>query len=510
MNLGNIINENTMARGIITMSFSNNNTSNIISQNLSLNILHLEEILHIKSASDILVRNFNIGHSKAYWIGINGLVSNDTLQYIFSDLLDKANTYDNVVEDIESFMNTRITYGQAELCSDWDKILKHILSGPSVLFIDGFDQAIVLDCRHYPGRSISEPDVEIVTKGAKDSFTESLTSNTGLIRRRIRSYDLIFDRISIGSESKTDVSIGYIYGKSDLSLVSSIKEALTSANITSITMGSKSIEEILLRKRWCNPMPSMISTQRPDVIASYLTEGYICVVTDTSPYVLILPTTIFQYTQSPEDYYKTPAVGNYIRLIRFLSIVTALLLMPLFLLLGSLKNILPEWLSYVTGTHMSCIRMFVYVLFVELGLDLFKYASAHSFSGYSNSLSIVGGLIIGDIATSLNWASTEILFYEALTLLATLALPYVELGDAIRLYRLFLIITTGIGGCLGVGILGFTIGIIMVIISIVTTPTFGDKSYFWPLHPFNKKALKTLLFRYTTPHAQPANTWNDL
>lgn len=492
------------------MSLTSQNTPTPISANLSLNIMHLEEQLHMKTASDILVRNFNIGSSKAYWIGINGLVANDVLQYIFSDILDKTNTFNGIVEDIEDFMNTRITYGQAELCNDWNKIFRHILSGPSVMFIDGFDQAIILDCRHYPGRSISEPDVEIVTKGAKDSFTESLTSNTGLIRRRIRTCDLIFDRISIGNESKTDVSIGYIYGKSDLSLVEHIKNSLFSSDITSVTMGSKSIEEILLKKRWCNPMPSMISTQRPDVVASYLTEGYVCIVTDASPYVLILPTTIFQYTQSPEDYYKNPAVGNYIRLIRFLSIVTALFLMPVFLLLGSIKDYLPQWATQITGDDMSIVRMFVYVIFVELGLDLFKYASAHSFSGYSNSLSIVGGLIIGDIATSLNWASTEILFYEALTLLATLALPYVELGDAIRLYRLFLILTTGIGGCLGFGITGFTIGVILVAISIITTPTFGGKSYFWPLHPFNLKALKPLIFRYTTPHAQPANTWKEL
>lgn len=481
-----------------------------ISQNLSLNIMHLEECLHMKTSSDILFRNFNIGNTKAYWIGINGLMSNDVLQYIFSDILDKTNTFDGEIKDIEAFMNTRITYGQAELCSDWDKIFKHILSGPSVLFIDGFDQAIILDCRHYPGRSISEPDVEIVTKGAKDSFTESLTSNTSLIRRRIRTCDLIFDRISLGNESKTDVSIGYIHEKCDYSLVLSIKERLTSANITSITMGNKSIEEILLNKRWYNPMPSMISTQRPDVVASYLTEGYVCIITDTSPYVLILPTTIFQYTQSPEDYYKNPAVGNYIRLIRFISIVTALFLMPVFLLFGSIKASLPSWLNQIYGNDMSFVRMLVYVIFVELGLDLFKYASAHSFSGYSNSLSIVGGLIIGDIATTLNWASTEILFYEALTLLATLALPYVELGDGIRLYRLFLILTTGIGGCLGLGIIGFTFGVILIVISVATTPTFGGKSYFWPLYPFNWKALKPLIFRYTTPHAQPANTWKEL
>ena len=492
------------------MSNTSTDISGRISANLSLNIMYLEDALHLKNASDILIRNFNIGESKAYWIGINGLLSNDTLQYIFSDILDKTNTFDGTIVNIEDFMNSRITYGQAELCSDWNKILRHILSGPSVMFIDGFDQAIVLDCRHYPGRSISEPDVEIVTKGAKDSFTESLTSNTGLIRRRIRSRNLIFHRMSIGLESKTDVSIGYICDKCDLTLVSSIQEKLSLANITSITMGSKSIEEILVHKRWYNPMPLMISTQRPDVVASYLSEGYVCIVTDTSPYVLILPTTVFQYTQSPEDYYKNPAIAGYIRLIRFVSIITALLLMPIFLLMGSIKETLPQWLYQFTGGDMSNIRALTYVVFVELGLDLFKYASAHSFSGYSNSLSIVGGLIIGDIATTLNWASTEILFYEAITLLATLALPYVEFGDAIRIYRLFLILTTGIGCCLGFGIIGFVAGILLVFLSIITTPTFGNKSYLWPLYPFNWQALKTLIFRYTTPSAQPVKTWKNL
>lgn len=485
-----------------------NDTNQTPSKNLSLNILYLEEKLHMKTASDILVRNFNIGKNKAYWIGVNGLVNNDVLQLIFSDLLVKSNLTNWEIDDIEQFMNTKITYGQAELCQSWDKILKHILSGPSVLFIDGFDQAIILDCRNYPGRNVSEPDVEIVTKGAKDSFTESLTSNTGLIRRRIRACDLIFDRISLGTETKTDVSIGYIHSKCDLSLVNKIKDVLLSSDLSGITMGSKSVEELLLKKRWCNPLPAMISTQRPDVVASYLSEGYISVVTDTSPYVLILPTTIFQYTQSPEDYYKNPAVGNYIRFIRFICVIISLFLMPTFLLLGSLEDSLPGWLSGITGDESSFIRLFVYVLFVELGLDLFKYASAHSFSGYSSSLSIVGGLIIGDIATTLNWASTEILFYEALTLLATLALPYVEFGDALRLYRLLLVITTGIGGLLNHSIIGFILGVSLIILSLITTPTFGGKSYFWPLYPFNKAALKRLVFRYTTPKSQPANIWN--
>lgn len=485
------------------------NKTDKLSNNLSLNILYLTEKLHLKTASDVLIRNFNIGHNRAYWIGVNGLINNDVLQLIFSDLLIEDSSSDYAINDIEVFMNTKITYGQAELCDSWKKILKHILSGPSILFIDGFDKAIVLDCRNYPSRSISEPDVEIVTKGAKDSFTESLTSNTALIRRRIRNCDLIFDRISLGTETKTDVSIGYIHGKCDFELVKKVKETLLTSKLSGITMGHKSIEELLVKKRWYNPMPSMVSTQRPDVVASYLSEGYISIVTDTSPYVLVLPTTLFQYTQSPEDYYKNPAVGNYIRFIRFVSILTSVFLMPFFLLLGSMQHALPKWLSSVTGDEISFIRMFIYVLFVELGLDLFKYASAHSFSGYSSSLSIVGGLIIGDIATTLNWASTEILFYEALTLLATLALPYVEFGDALRLYRLMLVLTTGIGGCLNHSIAGFLLGVVLITLSLTTTPTFGGKSYFWPLYPFNFKALKTLVFRYTTPKAQPANIWKE-
>ncbi len=480
-----------------------------VSKDLSENITYLNATFHINEASDILVRNINIGKTKAYWIGVNGLVANDILQYIFSDILDFSYTEDEEVKDLENFMNSKIGYCQAELSDSFDKILKSVLSGPSALFVDGFDSAIILDCRNYPGRSVDEPDVELVTKGAKDSFTESLVSNTALIRRRVRTCDLIFKRISVGNESKTDISIGYIKGKSDTALVDKVITTLENADISNITMGNKSVEELLLKKRWFNPMPSMISTQRPDVVASYLAEGYICVVCDASPYVLILPTTIFQYTQSPEDYYKTPAMGNYIRLIRFICLITSLFLMPLFLMFGSIRDSLPDWFSGFVGDEMPFIRMFIYVMFVELGLDLFKYACAHSFSGFSNSLSIVGGLIIGDIATTLNWASTEILFYEAVTLLATMALPYVEFGDGIRLYRLFLILTTALGGFLGNSVLGFIIGLIMVFVSLATTKTFGGKSYFWPLYPFNLKALKTLLFRYTTPKAQPARTWNE-
>jgi len=115
----------------------------------------------------------------------------------------------------------------------------------------------------------------------------------------------------------------------------------------------------------------------------------------------------------------------------------------------------------------------------------------------------VGGLLIGDIAVSLNWASPEILFYGAITLLASLSITNLELSDAIRVYRIFLTVLTGF-----FGLYGFGIGLALTLLSIITTPTFGGMSYFWPLFPFNYSALKTLLFRRPTSKAQPCKVWD--
>ena len=244
-------------------------------------------------------------------------------------------------------------------------------------------------------------------------------------------------------------------------------------------------------------------TERPDVACSYLLEGHILLIVDNSPTVLILPGTIFQFTQSPEDYYKGALTGCYLRLVRFLCIPLSLLLMPCFLLLAAYYPAVAENWQLLTTTELTPARLVFYVIAVEFLLDLFKYSASLSSSRFSGSLSIVGGLIISDIAVSLKWASTEVLFYASITLLASLSISSIEFADALRLYRIFLVFMTGFGGRTG-----FFIGVTLVSLSIATTPTFGKMSYFWPLIPFNKAALKNLLFRYPTAKAQPCNVWD--
>ncbi len=473
-----------------------------LSSSLEKNIEQIQSVFPIPQSFDIVTRRLFLGETKAYWIGINGFCRVELLQQIFSDLQNPIYMKDNRIEDIERYMNAKIGYAQASLSGSWEDIISNILSGPSALFIDGFAQAIMIDVRTYPARSVSEPDTERVTLGARDGFVETMLFNTNLIRRRIRSPRLTFEMQSIGAESKTDVAIAYLDNNVNHEFLAQLKQSLTGLSVTSLTMGAKSLEELLVKKRWFHPLPCMHYTERPDVACSFLMEGHIVVIVDNSPSVLILPCTVFQFMQSPEDYYKSPVVGTYFRLIRFLCIPVSLILMPLFLLLTVYFPEFSEKWEILSTESLPGPTIIFYIFAVEFLLDLFKYSASVSSSRFSGSLSIIGGLIIGDIAVELNWASVEILFYAAVTLLTSLSLASIEFSDALRVYRLFLVITTAL-----FGLWGFLGGLALVLLSIITTPTFGGMSYFWPLYPFQWKALCTLLLRYPTASAQPSKVW---
>lgn len=429
-----------------------------LSSQIDENIETAKEILPIGTSFDMITRDLFLGETRGYWIGINGFCRTEILQQIFSDLQNPLYMKDSCIEDIRHYMNAKIGYAQVSLTEDWDEIVKNILSGPSVLLIDGFDQAIIMDVRTYPARGIDEPDTEKVTRGSRDGFVETMLFNTNLIRRRIRSPRLTFEVKSVGTESKTDVAIAYVKGSVNEELLDTLRKKLDSLEVTSLTMGTKSLEELLVHKRWYNPLPSLHSTERPDVACSYLMEGYILLIVDNSPETLILPCTIFQFTQSPEDYYKSPVVGNYFRLVRFGCIFISLLLMPLFLLITAYYPELSDKWKLLTSGRIPPINLIFYVLIVEFGLDLFKNSASLSSSRFSGSLSIVGGLIIGDIAVSLNWATVEVLFYASITLLTSVALSSMEFGDAIRVYRIFIILMTAV-----FRLWGFIGGLILVL-----------------------------------------------
>ena len=470
-----------------------------LSSHLSQNITLFQQLLPIGKSFDIITRDITLGSTPCYFLAINGMCDLQTIQWLFADI--EATDFQagaKSTDALPQYVKDQFFYAQITFSDSPKEMLDSLLCGPCLLLLDGYQQGLIIDTRHYPGRSVEEPDTERVLQGAKDGFTETLLTNCNLIRRRLRYPGLTFSLSKIGSLSNTDVAIAYLENQCNPQLLKELQRKLSQLQTATLTMGIHSLQELLIKKSLLHPMPSAFLTARPDVACSYLSEGYLLLMVDTSPFALVLPCHLFQFLQNPEDYYKSPPVGTYTRFVRLLCLFLSLFLMPVFLWLCLEPQLVPPFLQGLVPDQADPTAIFIYVLFVELGLDLFKYASAHSANAYSGAFAIIGGLLLSDMAISLQWTNEEVIFYGAATLLASLGITSVELADAIKLYRFCLILLIGFFSTWG-----FLFGVLFIIFSIVTTPVFDKKGYLWPLFPFYPKALGRLLFRFPTNKVQP-------
>ena len=365
-----------------------------------------------------------------------------------------------------------------------------LLSGALLMFVDGEETAIIIDAREYPVRSIEEADTEKDTNGPKDGFVETIIFNAAMIRRRVRDRNLCFEMTNVGESSKTDVCLAYLKGKADEKYLRDLRKKLDGIQVDSLVMAHNSLEELLLPRRWFNPLPQIRYTQRPDIAASYLQEGHVLIMVDTSPSVMITPTTFFYYTQYAEDFIQTPVVGTYYSLARILALLTAQFLVPAWLLLAEHISP-PQWLSFIGMKEPGPIPLLIQFLLLEFGFDLLKMSSMHSPTYMGGTFGIIGALLLGDFAIKVGVFVPESIFYMAVTIIASYCIPNSDLTYAVRLFRLFLLIATGL-----LGIWGFIGSIILILILMLSTKTMDSKRpYLWPLIPLNIKALGNMLIR---------------
>lgn len=456
----------------------------------------LKEYLNIGKSFDIVGREFVIGEGKrsSYLIFIDGFAKDDVLLRILEELqpLRQEQTSLNIVKTI---IQSRIGYIEVNTATELDKLQSFVLAGALALIIDGENEAIIIDAREYPVRSPEEPDLEKVTRGSRDGLVETIIFNTALIRRRIRDPKLIFEIKSVGKRSKTDVVIGYIDDLADKNLLKTINNKLDQINVDALVMAEKTLEECIIKKKWYNPLPQAKFTERPDVVAAHLLEGHIAILVDTSPSVMILPVTMFHFTQHAEDYYQNPFIGTYIRWIRFLGMLSAFILLPLWLILVYNRNLLPHYLQFLGPKEPGKIPLFLQFLLLEFGLDLLRISSIHTPNSLSTSLGIIGGLLLSEFAVKVGWFTSETVLYAALAGIGTFATPSIEFAMAIRVFRILLLILTGLFRNIG-----FIIGILITFWIIYSTETLGSiKKYTWPLFPFDGKALSHILFRKPIP-----------
>ena len=458
------------------------------SKNLNENEMFLKQQLPIEKSFDIIFRPIMIGGKNAFYISIDGLSKDETILRIFQVI--QGETAFESLSSLQRFLQTKISYLECELTENPQDAIRLILSGALLIMIDGFDSAIILDTRTYPTRSPEEPDLEKVTRGARDGLVETIVFNTALIRRRIRDPRLIYEMHTVGSSSQTDVAVGYINGLVDPNLLDHLRDSLNTLNTDALLMGEKTLEELLIKKRWYNPFPQAKFTERPDVAAAHLLEGHVIVLVDNSPTAMLFPATMFHFTQHSEDYYQNPLVVTYTRWIRFFAMMICLFFAPIWLCIAQNPHLAPNWLQFMIPQEAEALPLFAQLLIIELGMEILRMASIHTPSGLSTAMGIIGGLLLGQFAIDVKILQPESVLFMAFTGLATYAVPSVEFGLALRIYRIFFLLLTGL-----LGLWGLLGGIAVFFIVLLTTRSFSGLRYTWPLIPFDGKALSNVLIR---------------
>lgn len=460
-----------------------------ISSNIDKNVELIKEILPVKKSFDVILREIIVDNKKAYLLFIDGFVKDSIMVHVMKELQKVS---DNEKDTARKVMLRNVPYIETKIDNDLNKIIDEVLSGQVALLIDGDTTAVLIDTREYPAREPSESHIEKATRGPRDDLVETIIFNTALIRRRIRDPKLVFEGIKVGNISKTDVAVGYIDDKVDKKLLSKVISKLKDIDIHALTMGEKSLEEVLIKKKWFNPMPLFRVSERPETIAAHIMEGHIVLLVDTSPTALIIPTTLLYFTQYVEDYYQTSIVGTLTRIIRMIAIPIALYLVPIFMLIVQYPNSPYNCFSFLVPTEVAEISIFSQIIFIEFWLEILRLSALHTPSNVESAFSIIGGLILGDFAISMNLLIADSILFAVASAISNHCIPNPELGNAVKIFRWFLIALTGF-----FGIWGFAIGFILEMLIVATTKTFDDKhGYLWPLIPFNFRALKHLLIRY--------------
>lgn len=445
----------------------------------------LSERLGVERSFDMIRRDLTVGGGSLSFFYIDGFIKDGEMQRIMQSLLSAKE-----LRDREEVLNS-LPYVEVDCSSDVDAVCTAVLSGQSAMIAEGFDgYSILVDCRTYPARTTSEPDSDRVIEGAHDGFVETLVMNTALIRRRIRDERLTMEHFNMGGASRTDVVMCYMSGIADEKSLAEIRKKLKAASPASLTLGFQSLAESLIRRGWYNPFPKIRTTERPDSAAAHLMEGSILVICDTSPRVMLLPTSIFDYLEETDDYYFPPLTGSYLRLVRLLILLLSVVATPLWYLYLRYFEILPEALRFLLPEEPGALPILLQLLIVEAALDGLKIASMNTPDMLSNSLSIVSALILGDFAIQVGWLSADVIFYMAFVAIASFAQQNHELGYALKFVRIITLLLSA-----AFGIFGFALGILIAVLLVATNNTLLGRRYLYPLIPFDKRALKRLFIR---------------
>ena len=456
-----------------------------LTKDLNYNEEQFDQLLGIKNVFDIGKKELTICGMRNLLYSATFLVNAEEVTQILLNFFQTNYKYDD--ETYFNYIYQNLSCINVSVSSNFDELVNSIFNGLVVFLINYSDKAIIIDLRKYPQRGLSEPDMEKVVRGSKEGFCENIAVNIGLIRRRIKTNDLVIQKREIGTYSKTLVSIIYLKEKVNQKALNECIKRIDQINVQELTMTDKALEELLTTRPF-SIYPMVRYTERPDTLVAHLYQGQFAILVDTSPSVMLGPTTFFDHLQAPEEYRQTPLSGTYLKLLRMIGIFVSFLLVPLWLCFVNQLDLNIPIMSQVLTLEFSKANILFQVLMAEITIEMVRMASIHTPNSLSQSMGLIVGIILGGIAVNLGIVSETIVLLGALSAIGTYITPSYELALANKIVKLVLIIISYF-----FGLTGLIISLIGYIIYLATLKSFS-MPYFSPLIPFHfKKLIKELI-----------------
>ncbi|WP_017470715.1 spore germination protein [Amphibacillus jilinensis] len=465
-----------------------------LSPDLDENIEMIKEMLG--HSTDLIIRTFVIGARdpiRAAIFYIDGLINEASVQH---DLLHelvvesreaeqtfKPNCLDTIKKHLVSIGVVNETHTIAEL-------FYALLSGDSIVILDGQSVALAIGTRGGADRGIESVTSQEVVRGPKEAFTERINTNISLIRRRIKDPNLWMKSYCIGEKTQTDVTIGYLNGVVNDKLVEELDERLKRIEIDAI-LESGYIEELIQDKTY-TPFPTVYNTERPDAIAGGLLEGKIAIFVDGTPFVLLIPCLFEHFLQSSEDYYQRTDIATLLRLLRMLAFVLALLTPSFYIALTIFhQEMIPTTLLISLAAQREGIPFpaFIEALIMEVTFELLREAGIRLPSAVGSAISIVGALVLGQAAVEAGMVSAMMVIIVSLTAISSFIFPAYNLAITVRMLRFgFMMLAASLG------LYGIFTGLILLVLHMSSLRSFGIP-YLSPLAPFNLTGQKDIFVR---------------
>lgn len=449
-------------------------------------------------SSDIIIREIRIGKEGTIKAGIiytDGLTDTPSLQnFILEtlmldikeiDLQKKLSPEHNIIRVL---VDSAMTVGEIKDFTHFNVLFTSLLSGDTIILIDGYTQGLIVSNKQWVERGITEPTAQTVVRGPREGFSENLRVNTALVRRKVKDPNLWMESKTIGTRTKTSIAIMYINGLANDKVVKEVHLRLDRINIDGI-LESANIEEFIQDSAY-SPFPTVYNTERPDVVAAALLEGRIAIFVDGTPFVLIAPVVFIQFFQSPEDYYMRAVIGSLTRFLRFLAFTIALLAPSLFIAITTYHHgMIPPALILSLAAQREGVPFpaYVEVVIMEVTFEILREAGIRMPRSIGSTVSIVGAFVIGTAAVEAGIISAMMVIVVSTTAISSFVMPSYDLGVAARILRfVFMALAASFG------LFGITVGLIALLLHLCSLRSFGVP-YMSPLGPFNLDGQKDTL-----------------